>query len=74
MDKALSIRSTRSICQMEKFPINSTVRSSIGQLHVISDNGDPVHDCRIDPFVRLVGMVIFILDFTLKICRTGGYT
>ena len=24
------------------------VRSSIGQLHLISDNGDPVQDCRID--------------------------
>ena len=58
MDKVLSIRSTPSICQMEKFPIDSTVRSSIGQLHLISDNGDPVHDCRIDRFVRLVGMVI----------------
>ena len=34
------------------------VRSSIGQLHLISDKGDPVQDCRIDRFVRLVGMVI----------------
>ena len=34
------------------------VRSSIGQLHLISDNGDPVQDCRIDRFVRLVGIVI----------------
>ena len=32
--------------------------SSIGQLHLISDNGDPVQDCRIDRFVRLVGTVI----------------
>ena len=30
------------------------VRSSIGQLHLISDNGDPVQDCRIDRFVRFV--------------------
>ena len=27
-------------------------------MHLISDNGDPVQDCRIDRFVRLVGMVI----------------
>ena len=25
--------------------MQETVRSSIGQLHLISDNGDPVHDC-----------------------------
>ena len=30
------------------------VRSSIGQLYLISDNGDPVQDCRIDRFVRFV--------------------
>ena len=35
------------------------VRPSIKELHLISDNGDPVQDCRrIDRFVRLVGMVI----------------
>ena len=29
-----------------------------GQELGTSDNGDPVHDCRIDRFVRLVGMII----------------
>ena len=37
---------------------NGKVYYRFDKLHLISDNGDPVQDCRIDRFVRLVGMVI----------------
>ena len=64
---SLAISGQSAACRFDRFvpfvkwksllPIRQ-VRSSIGQSHLISDNGDPVQDCRIDRFVRLVGMVI----------------
>ena len=47
------------------------VWSSIGQLHLISDNGDPVQDCRIDRFIRLVGMAINRCTFLVLKTQKG---
>ena len=67
---SLAISGQSAACRFDRFvpfvkwksllPIRQ-VRSSIGQSHLISNNGGPVQDCRIDRFVRLVGMAISLM-------------
>ena len=70
MDKVLSIRSIRSICQMEKSTIYSTGAvvdrkiASIGKLHLISDNGDPVKVLSIRSIRSICQMEKFPIDST----------